>query len=80
MLKTVKAEIDAAGNVRLLEKVTLGEPHLALVTILDEAAPMQATVKNKRTAKAPVKADLSVFDRFAGRYTPPFNRDETNER
>ena len=35
MIQTVKAMIDEAGNVRLLEPLHLSSTHRALVTILD---------------------------------------------
>ncbi len=38
MIRTVEAEIDEQGNVRLLEPVRLSGPSRALVTILDERA------------------------------------------
>jgi hypothetical protein len=36
MLTTVEAEIDAAGNVRLLEPLSLRKTSRAIVTILDD--------------------------------------------
>ena len=36
MLQTVPAEIDASGEVRLLEQIVLDGPRRALVTILDQ--------------------------------------------
>ena len=36
MLTTVEAEIDVAGNVRLLEPLSLRKTSRAIVTILDE--------------------------------------------
>jgi hypothetical protein len=38
MLRTIEALIEADGNVRLLEEVTLSGPRRALVTVLDEPA------------------------------------------
>ena len=40
MLQTVKAVIDEAGNVRLLEPLPLSTTHRALVTILDDTHPV----------------------------------------
>ena len=42
MLQTVKAVIDEAGNVRLLEPLHLSTAHRALVTILDNTHPISA--------------------------------------
>jgi hypothetical protein len=36
MIRTVEAEIDEHGNVRLLEPIHLPSPRRALVTILEE--------------------------------------------
>jgi hypothetical protein len=38
VLRTIEASIQADGNVRLLEEVTLPGPRRALVTVLDEPA------------------------------------------
>ena len=38
MLRTIEAMIEADGNVRLLEDVSLQGPRRALVTVLDEPA------------------------------------------
>lgn len=38
MLRTIEAMIEADGNVRLLEDITLAGPRRALVTVLDEPA------------------------------------------
>ncbi len=35
-MQTLEAIIDEQGNVRLLQPITLGETHRALVTILDD--------------------------------------------
>ncbi len=40
MLRTVRAEIDSQGVVRLLEPVEIAGPRMALVTILDEGPPV----------------------------------------
>src|SRR3954451_11780706 len=44
MIRTVKAVIDATGNVRLLEKVELEGQRQALVTILEESPDQKTTV------------------------------------
>jgi hypothetical protein len=36
MLQTVEAIIDSDGRVQLMEKVSITQPHRALVTILEE--------------------------------------------
>ena len=38
MIQTVEAVVDAAGQVRLLEKVHVASPRRALVTVLEEPA------------------------------------------
>lgn len=44
MLRTVEAVIEADGQVRLLEEVTISGPRRALVTLLDEPADEAAHV------------------------------------
>lgn len=44
MLRTLEALIEADGQVRLLEEVTLSGPRRALVTVLDEPADERADV------------------------------------
>ena len=45
MMQTVEAEIDIAGNIRLLEPVKLTKTSRAIVTILDEKVEVEETRK-----------------------------------
>jgi len=41
MPQTIEALIGEKGNIQLLESITLSTTHRALVTILEETAPLQ---------------------------------------
>ena len=46
MLQTVKAEVDESGTVHLLEPLRVKKRTLAIVTLLDEPAPVQENKGN----------------------------------
>ncbi len=48
MLTSIEAEIDVAGNVRLLEPVEITKTTRAIVTLLDESNGRQSTVERSR--------------------------------
>lgn len=48
MLQTVEAEIDASGNVRLLEPVRVTRKARAIVTVLEETNGAQESEGNAR--------------------------------
>jgi hypothetical protein len=62
MLTTVEAEIDVAGNVRLLEPLSLRKTSRAIVTVLDDK--LLAFLENSRlpaesrTSTAEIKAQI----------------------
>ena len=58
MIRTVEAEIDEQGNVRLLEPVCLSAPSRALVTILDER-PVPGVAEGALLSEAALAEDWS---------------------
>lgn len=51
MVRTVRAMVDAQGNVRLLEPVDIAATCKASVTILDEEEPESALLSEKSLAR-----------------------------
>ena len=57
MIQTVEAVIDSSGRVRLLGEVHIGSPRRALVTVLEEPAPVPGEAA--LLAEAALAADWS---------------------
>ena len=57
MHRTVEAEIDAAGHVRLLELIELSEPRRALVTILGPVAAEDEVAETALLSEAALAED-----------------------
>ena len=51
MIRTVRAMVDAKGNVRLLEPVEITASCMALVTISDDEAPETALLSEEALAR-----------------------------
>ena len=51
MVRTVRAMVDAQGNVRLLEPVDIAVTCRALVTILDDETPEPALLSEEALAR-----------------------------
>ena len=51
MIRTVRAMVDAQGNVRLLEPVDIAATCKALVTILDDEEPDSALLSEEALAR-----------------------------
>ena len=51
MVRTVRAMVDAQGNVRLLEPVEIAVECQALVTILDDEVPETALLSEEALAR-----------------------------
>ena len=47
MLTTIEAEIDVAGNVRLLEPLKVKKPSRAILTVLDNEEPVYQSAKDE---------------------------------
>ena len=47
MLTTIEAEIDVAGNVRLLEPLKVKKPSRAILTVLDSEEPVYQSAKDE---------------------------------